>query len=73
MKGKKDVGSVMLNTLAPRIMGLVSELSPQDLSTIIWGYATAGMECADMIEAVADECVGKVQNFAPQASDAAHR
>jgi hypothetical protein len=30
------------------------------------GYATAGIECPDLIEAVADESVGKVATFAPQ-------
>eukprot|EP00435_Cladocopium_sp_Y103_P075213 s15_g55.t1 len=68
VRGKKDpnIGASMLKTLTETIMRLIPELTPQDLSTIIWGYATAGIECPDMIEAVADESVGKVANFAPQ-------
>lgn len=68
VRGKKDpnIGASMLKTLTETIMRLIPELTPQDLSTIIWGYATAGIECPDLIEAVADESVGKVATFAPQ-------
>ncbi|CAJ1361425.1 unnamed protein product, partial [Effrenium voratum] len=67
-KGRKDaaLGAAMLNTLGSTVMRLIHELTPQDLSTIVWGYATAGVECPDLIEAVADEAVGKVASFAPQ-------
>eukprot|EP00913_Durusdinium_trenchii_P002513 g2324.t1 len=57
----------MLKTLTETILRLIPDLTPQDLSTIIWGYATRGVDDnPELIEAVADEAVGKIAHFAPQ-------
>ncbi|CAK9117626.1 unnamed protein product [Durusdinium trenchii] len=69
VKGKKDsnLGTAMLKTLTETILRLIPDLTPQDLSTIIWGYATRGVDDnPELIEAVADEAVGKMAHFAPQ-------
>ena len=52
-----------LGSLSKQSAGL-SHICLSDL--LAQGYATAGVEAASMIEAVADESVKKVAKFAPQ-------
>ncbi|CAE8669265.1 unnamed protein product, partial [Polarella glacialis] len=55
-----------LSALSGAVLRCARRLTPQDLSTVVWGYAFAAVECPSMMDAVAEECVQKIVHFSPQ-------